>query len=166
MRKVIVFILVLISIFLFTGCDKKAEYDVYVNDKGYNIGDELFVEVSLSTTDKDVLVCPIVNFYKESEKDITNIPKSLNFSTDYVEFINLFGQDFIEIFDNNYFSFQSKLSNSGENINLSNDTLIERIKITLTEKGKYKIVLNEKQDGECSTYNKALKLNVTKKETM
>jgi len=166
MKKVSVIFLIVLSLFMLTACSntKKEQFEVYVNDVGYNIGDELFIEVSLSTTDKDVLACPIVNFYKENEKDVTNIPKSLNFSTDYVEFINLFGQDFTEVFDNNHFSFQSKLSNSGEDINLSNDTLIERIKITLNEKGKYKITLDEKQDEECNIYNKSLKLNVVKND--
>lgn len=163
MKKIVqIFCLILCLSFL-NACNKKENtYDVYVNGKGYNLGDKLIVEVSLKTEDKDIKVCPVIHVKKEGESDIGKIADGLSFSTENVEFINLYLNNFSEILNKNYWTFETVLTNDGEFVDLSNGAPIEKINLILKEKGNYTIFLEEKLDSnECNfSYKNSLSLSI------
>ena len=50
------------------------KYDVYVNGKGFDIGDKVDIKVSIKANDKKFEgCCPSLNFYKEGVKDAEKI---------------------------------------------------------------------------------------------
>lgn len=164
--KLYKFFLILLCLFSLSACTKKelTKYDVYINNVGYKLNNELTIEVNLQTNNKNIMVCPVVKIEKENETDISKIAESINFSTDNIEFVNLYAQDFFEIYNDDYWSFESILSNEGEEVNLENGDDVQKIKIKLKEKGKYTISLAENNTLEqCSyKYSDTLSLNIIK----
>ena len=110
----------LLCVFLCNACsNNEKNYDVYINNEGYNLEEEIYVEVNLKTSNDNINVCPILKVEKEGEEDISEIADSITFSTDSVEFMNLYPVEFSEKYNDGYWSFETQLSNDGEDIDLS-----------------------------------------------
>ena len=166
MKRIIKIFCLVLSLLCISACsnNKETTYDVYINNKGYKLGDEITLEVKLKTAETNIKVCPIINIEKEGEDDIGRIAESLNFSTEDVEFLNLNLSTFAEVYNDNYWSFETCLFSEDGEVDLSNGDIIEKINITLKEKGKYNITLEEKTNlDECKhTYGDSLNLSFSK----
>ena len=155
----------LLCVFLCNACsNNEKNYEVYINNEGYNLEEEIYVEVNLKTSNDNINVCPILKVEKEGEEDISEIADSITFSTDSVEFMNLYPVEFSEKYNDGYWSFETQLSNDGEDIDLSNGDTVERIKLFFKKPGKYKINLEENTElPNCKyIYGKDLYLTISK----
>ena len=155
----------LLCVFLCNACsNNEKNYDVYINNEGYNLEEEIYVEVNLKTGNDNINVCPILKVEKEGEEDISEIADSITFSTDSVEFMNLYPVEFSEKYNDGYWSFETQLSNDGEDIDLSNGDTVERVKLIFKKPGKYKINLEENTElSNCKyIYGKDLYLTISK----
>lgn len=166
MKRLMKIFSIVICLFCLSACssNKEDNYDVYINEQGYNLEDEITLEINLKTDDQNIVVCPMINIEKEGEDDIGRIAESLNFSTENVEFLNLHLSTFAEIYNDNYWTFETILFSEDDEFDLSNGDTIEKINLTLKEKGRYNITLEEKTDSdECDyTYGDSLSLNISK----
>ena len=164
MKRIIKIFCLVLSLLCISACsnNKDNTYDVYINNQGYNLGDEITLEVNLKTDETNVKACPIINIEKEGEDDIGRIAESLNFSTENVEFLNLNLSTLAEVYNDNYWSFETILFSEDGEADLSNGDIIEKINLEVKEKGRYTITLEEKIDKDCKQYENDLNLNINK----
>ena len=164
MKKVIKIFCLVLFLLCISACsnNKDKTYDVYINNQGYNLGDEITLEVNLKTDETNVKARPIINIEKEGEDDIGRIAESLNFSTENVEFLNLNLSTLAEVYNDNYWSFETILFSEDGEADLSNGDIIEKINLEVKEKGRYTITLEEKIDKDCKQYENDLNLNINK----
>lgn len=165
MKRVIKIFCLIICLLCMSACsNNEEEYDVYINNQGYNLEDEITLEINLKTDNQNIIVCPMINIEKEGEDDIGRIAESLNFSTENVEFLNLNLSSFAEVYNDNHWSFETILFGEDNEFDLSKGDTIEKIKLTLKEKGKYTITLEEQTNSnECKyTYGDSLSLSISK----
>lgn len=162
MKRIIKIFCLVLSLLCISACsnNKDKTYNVYINNQGYNLGDEITLEINLKTDETNIKACPIINIEKEEEDDIGRIAESLNFSTENVEFLNLNLSTLSEVYNDNYWSFETILFSEDGEVDLSNGDTIEKINLEVKEKGKYTITLEEKIDKDCKQYGNDLNLNI------